>query len=217
MRYIRVYNESASPVTLRGLLRTYVVGGRIDAAPMIEDIPFEDVSYINGRCDVFRTGRLKFDESEADAIMEELRIPNWREKQMTTEKLDDVILHPTTEKLRAIISCRTRPEIERYRAALVNAQNANKAVTELVNRVVRQRFSEIANGITTSKIVLPEDYFERRTDPKEKELEELKMKNAEMAEQMLIMQKQLADLLAAKEKPEKTKTRSKPKAEPTAE
>lgn len=223
MKYIRVYNESASPVILKGLNRAYVVNGRTGRDPMIEDIPADDVYYINGKSDVFRVGRLRFDDAEADAIMEELRNPNWRDTVMTSDMIDELIMTPTNDSLRRIIDCTSRPQIERYRAAMVSLQNANRGVADIVSRVIRERYSEIANGITTSRIVLPGDErLKHYGDKGAEERAELKKENAEMKSMLEAMQKQLAALQAAQakaDKPEKPKTtRTKaPKAEPTAE
>lgn len=219
MKYIRVYNESPSPVVLKGLMRTYVIDGRDGRNPMIEDIPEDDVYYINGRCDVFRTGRLHFDEAEVDAIMEMLRNPNWRNLVMSDDDVDAVILHPSVENLERIVKCTTRPEIERYRAAMVSLQNANRGVADVMARVVRDRFAELANGITVSRIVLPNDDVVRRNNPLH-DIEAMKSENEAMRNQMAELQKQLEALLAAqtpaKEKPKTTRAKA-PKAEPTAE
>lgn len=219
MKYIRVYNESSSPVVLKGLTRTYVIDGRDGHNPMIEDIPEDDVHYINGRCDVFRTGRLHFDESEVESIMEKLRNPNWRKQLMSDDDIYAVILNPTAENLRLITKCMTRPEIERYRSAMVSLQNANRGVSDVMSRVVRERFAELANGVLASRIVLPDDAVLNRNNAQH-DIEAMKNENEAMRTQMAEMQKQLEALLAAqapaKEKTKTTRAKA-PKTEPTAE
>lgn len=212
MRYIRVYNYSPSPVVLHGLNRDYTVNGRINESPMIEDIPEEEVNYINGKSNVFRNGILRFDDHETDSIMEMLRNPNWKETVLTEADIEDAIVHPSTEKLRRIVACTDRFSIERYRAALVRIQSAGvDGVSAIADRVIRQRFNEIANGIVASRIVVPEGIEVRRKDDETTAYEAMKSENQAMAQQLAELQKQLDELRSAQKAARATRKTNTPK------
>lgn len=209
MKYIRVYNYSSSPVILHGMNRDYTVEGRVDEHPMIEDIPEDEVNYINGKSNVFRTGMLRFDDSDTESMMEQLREIKWKETLMTEEDIEDAILHPTTEKLRRIVACNDRATIERYRAALVRIQNDGVyGVSTIADSVIRKRFTEITNGVAVSKITVPEGIKVVDNAAAAADYDAVKSQNEAMAEQIAEMQKQLDELRAAKE-PAKTTRKTK--------
>lgn len=209
MKYIRVYNYSSSPVILHGMNRDYTVEGRIDEHPMIEDIPEDEINYINGKSNVFRTGMLRFDDNDVDSMMEQLREIKWKETLMTEENIEDAILHPTTEKLRRIVACNDRATMERYRAALVRIQNDGVyGVSTIADSVIRKRFTEITNGVTVSKITVPEGIKVVDNAAVAADYDAVKSQNEAMAEQIAEMQKQLDELRAAKE-PAKTTRKTK--------
>lgn len=209
MKYIRVYNYSSSPVILHGMNRDYTVEGRVDEHPMIEDIPEDEVNYINGKSNVFRTGMLRFDDSDTESMMEQLREIKWKETLMTEEDIEDAILHPTTEKLRRIVACNDRATIERYRAALVRIQNDGVyGVSTIADSVIRKRFTEITNGVAVSKITVPEGIKVVDNAAAAADYDAVKSQNEAMAEQIAEMQKQLDELRAVKE-PAKTTRKTK--------
>lgn len=209
MKYIRVYNYSSSPVILHGMNRDYTVEGRVNEHPMIEDIPEDEVNYINGKSNVFRTGMLRFDDNDVDSMMEQLREIKWKETLMTEENIEDAILHPTTEKLRRIVACNDRATIERYRAALVRIQNDGVyGVSTIADSVIRKRFTEITNGVTVSKITVPEGIKVIDNAAVATDYDAVKSQNEAMAAQIVEMQKQLDELRAAKE-PAKTTRKTK--------
>ena len=209
MKYIRVYNYSSSPIILHGMNRDYTVEGRVNEHPMIEDIPEDEVNYINGKSNVFRTGMLRFDDNDVDSMMEQLREIKWKETLMTEENIEDAILHPTTEKLRRIVACNDRATIERYRAALVRIQNDGVyGVSTIADSVIRKRFTEITNGVTVSKIAVPEGINVVDNAAVAADYDTVKSQNEAMAAQIVEMQKQLDELRAAKE-PAKTTRKTK--------
>lgn len=209
MKYIRVYNYSSSPIILHGMNRDYTVEGRIDEHPMIEDIPEDEINYINGKSNVFRTGMLRFNDNDVDSMMEQLREIKWKETLMTEENIEDAILHPTTEKLRRIVACNDRATIERYRAALVRIQNDGVyGVSTIADSVIRKRFTEITNGVTVSKIAVPEGINVVDNAAVAADYDTVKSQNEAMVAQIAEMQKQLDELRAVKE-PAKTTRKTK--------
>ena len=175
MGYIRIYNDTYSPIILHGLNRDYTVAPANESRPGSEDLPEEDVLYIASKSSVFERGTLRMEDDVMAATMEKMRKPHWRDTYLTQADIESMLLHPTYEGMMRVVQTTSNAMIERYRGVLVRLQNEGKyGVSERVERVVRQRWQELRSGKVRSEIKFPPDYFHVQpapVDPKQAALE----------------------------------------------
>ena len=108
-RNIRVYNYTPNNVAVTfnkrgdGML---IQGCDIDGNPTCEPMDFEMIDYINGHSNVFKTGVLRFDESQEEALFSELHCLNWKDTILSEKDIEDIVLHPNADTITRLANVR---------------------------------------------------------------------------------------------------------------
>jgi len=192
-KYIKVYNYARTPVILHGMNKDYVVEGTTsDERTSSENVLTDDVVYINDRSSVFRTGTLRFEDTEVEEMMEMLGNDNWRSTYITDPEIEDAILHPTYDAMLRILKTTNMGMIERYRGILVKIQTIGmQGVSEYVDYIIRERFRELGNGKIVSGIVLTPERFV--STAAEKQAADLQKENEALMKAVEALKKQLTE------------------------
>lgn len=154
-KVVKVFNQNPFAVFAKGINRSYrfeaAQGGRAASLPLTWD----DIEYINDNTELFREGYLSFAKKESAALHEELRNFDVAKTAYSPERIRDVILNPTLDKLKVITEITSLGMIERFRGDLVYLREAgDQPVASNVERVIEERYREIYNGKYRSAIVV---------------------------------------------------------------
>ena len=184
--------------------------------PCVIPIPPEEIKYMSSISRVFQNGVLRFKESQQDEMYEELGIRN-PDEILFTERIEDILLHPTAETLGKLINIRDSSQFERVRAAYYRLTSQEKDVSGKVGRAINERYKELAAGKLHTEITL--------TVPQKQDDSSLKEQVSAMQEQLDRLTKLLAAAQAqapaaapvaeavaeapAADKPKQSRTRAK--------
>lgn len=198
-----VLNYSKSPIAITTRDSQYLIPGSTDGVPAEFPLTVSEIVYINSVSDIFKCGYLWFDRSLEEELYGALRITDWR-TIMRDEQIDDIILHPTSDKLREVIDIQRPRYFERIYGRYIGLKNAGYPISGSVEKIMSLRRKEFADGKVTSEIQVsvaaPVEAHQEETN---RQLEEMKKQLAE-----------LQALLAAKESAggEAEKPATKPKS-----
>lgn len=187
-KHIRIYNQMGSAVSIplhqlysshsqstRGCLIDGSRNGKYEFA----DITWEDVCYINDTTNIIKYGMISFDKDDERAIYKELGISDW-ENILFEETIEDIILHPTMEKLQKIIEIKDIITLERVRGKLLYFINTGADISTNTINVINGRWFEFNHSQRVSKIELVSTKATKPAD--EKEVSELKDEVAALRE-----------------------------------
>ena len=154
-KVVKVFNRNTFAVFAKGINRGYkfeaAQGGRAASVPLA----WEDIEYINDNTELFREGYLSFSDAESEELHKELGNFNIEKTAYTPERIRDVILNPTYEKMKAIIEITSMGMIERFRGDLTYLrESGDQPVSSNVQRIIEERYREIYNGKYRSAINL---------------------------------------------------------------
>ena len=154
-KVVKVYNRNTFAVFAKGINREYkfeaAQGGRAASIP----VSWDDIEYINDNSELFREGYLCFSDTESAELHKELGNFNIENTAYTPERIRDIILNPTYEKLKAIVEITSMGMIERFRGDLIYLrESGDQPVSSNVQRIIEERYREIYNGKYRSSIVL---------------------------------------------------------------
>ena len=201
-----IINEGTSPVYVPSRNGGFMMDGAAPGRPSMVQVYFNDIVEINSSCDLFRHGHLFFEPEYEEAIYEELRIPDWKEILHNSD-IEEILLHPTMEKLQKILDIKSPTYFDRIRGVYVGLKNAGGDLSQNVVKLMEQRTKEVANGIYTTKIsVLP------KKDSGEAQNEAM----AAMQKKMDEMEAQLNSMKKEDPKPEPEPVKSKTTAKKSA-
>ena len=179
---IRVYNECPFQVNLVGQRRDYIFPPCLDGEPTMNFVDFEEIEYAHSRGKVFNIGLLIFAEEDREGMYEALGIKNWEDKVWFNNDIEDVIMHPTLEKMQRVIDIKEMITFERVRGMMVRFMNEKRDVSQNVINLINARYRELNAGNVTSKIVIrPADVEEKVSAD---EVADLKRQLAEMQKLM---------------------------------
>ena len=182
---IRVYNECPFQVNLVGQRRDYIFPPCLDGEPTMNFVDFEEIEYAHSRGIVFKIGLLTFSEEDRDGMYDALGMKNWKDTVWYNTDIEDIIMHPTLEKMQMVINIKDLITFERVRGMMVKFINEKRDVSQNVISIVNSRYREINAGSLTSKIVIqPSDI---KTSVSADEVEDLKRQLSEMKEMMAKM------------------------------
>ena len=209
---ISVINEHFNPVYVKGRLGEYCFKAARKNRPTEIVIPMSELKFINSDSDVILTGWLTFLEDEKEAIYKELRIADWKDI-LTNKDIEDILLHPTIEKLQKIIDIDNIGYIDRIRMTMHSLTNEGHPITSKVVDIVNTRFYELQKRIRKSNITL-----QKKPQPimVNDEMDALKTQNESLRKQMDEMQKMMQQMMqqmaatptaSASEEPKKTNVR----------
>ena len=192
-----IINEGTSPVYVPSRNGGFMMDGAAPGRPSMVQVYFNDIVEINSSCDLFRHGHLFFEPEYEEAIYEELRIPDWKEILHNSD-IEEILLHPTMEKLQKILDIKSPTYFDRIRGVYVGLKNAGGELSQNVVKLMEQRTKEVSNGIYTTKIsVLPK-----------------KDSGEAQSEAMVAMQKKMDEMEAKLREIDSTQPKEEPKPEP---
>ena len=181
-KIIKVLNRRGSSVVLHGVNRDYTIGAGTEKRPASMLIAYEDIDHINSNTDVFRSGRLEFEEAEAADIHEMLGNTDVAQTCFDAERIRDIILNPTYEKAEEVLGITSISVMERFRSELLKIKARGVyPVAPNIDRVVTGRYKEVNDGVRKTKITISSPQFERvptEVDKLEDTIRELKEKIA---------------------------------------
>lgn len=189
---IRVYNECPFQVNLVGQRRDYIFPPCLDGEPTMNFVDFEEIEYAHSRGKVFTIGLLTFAEEDREGMYQALGVKDWQSKVWTNEQIEDIIMHPTLEKMQKVIDIRDLITFERVRGMMVRFANEKRDVSQNVINLVNARYRELNAGNVSSKIVIRAADVEPNAS--KDEVESLKRQLEEMKE---LMAKMAAAVIAA--------------------
>lgn len=184
---IRVYNECPFSVNLVGQRRDYIFPPCVDGEPTMNFVDFEEIEYAHSRGKVFTIGLLTFAEEDREGMYAALGVKNWQDSVWMNDQIEDMIMHPTMDKMQKIISIRDIVTMERVRGMMVRFMNEKRDVSQNVINIINARFRELnAGNYNTNIEIRPADV---ETKVPSSEVEDLKRQIAEMKELMANMAK----------------------------
>ena len=206
--HIKVFNYTNSKICVESANRGYVFDPAKDGVPSLEVMSFDEIEYINSKGEIFRSGALRFEESQQEEIFEALKYPQWRDTLISEDDIDDIIFNPTIENQNRLISIKNAGTIERIRAKLVYYNNLEKdGVSHKITNMINERFDELRRGIYNSKIVVGEIKRINTAD----EIESVKEQNEALKKKIEEMETMMAEVLAKKAESESDTSDAKKK------
>jgi len=177
---IRVYNECPFQVNLVGQRRDYIFPPCLDGEPTMNFVDFEEIEYAHSRGKVFNIGLLIFAEEDREGMYDALGVKNWKNRVWFNNVIEDIIMHPTVDKMQRVIDIKDLITFERVRGMMVRFMNEKRDVSQNVINLINARYRELNAGVSTSKIVIrPADI---ETAVSADEVADLKKQLAEMQE-----------------------------------
>lgn len=179
---VRVYNECPFQVNLVGQRRDYIFPPCLDGDPTMNFVDFDEIEYAHSRGKVFSIGLLTFAPEDMEGMYQALGIKDWESKVWFNKDIEDIITHPTLEKMQRVIDIKDIITFERVRGMMVRFINERRDVSQNVINLINARYRELNSGNTTSKIVIrPADV---EVKAKAEDVEDLKRQLAEMKAMM---------------------------------
>lgn len=210
-KMINVLNENPITVTAQSNLGEYSFGVGSPENPTMQTMKFSEVQYIfrNGRG--IQNGLLVFEDDEAAEIYKELGIDS--KDILRVKDIEDMLIHPTVDKLQRIIDITNIALFERIRMNLIGLNSTGRFdVSNRVAEVVDKRFTELMSGVRNSKIIIQKADIENHVS-----VEDI----ASLQAQIVALQKMLEESNASKEdkneEDEKPKKAGRPKKSEPAE
>lgn len=151
---VRVFNECPFQVNLVGQRREYIFPPCTDGEPTMNFVDFDEIEYAHSRGKLFSIGLLTFDKSDREGMYEALGIKDWQSKVWTNEDIEDVIMHPTLDKMQRVIDIKDIITFERVRGMMVHFVNGKRDVSQNVINIINSRYRELNSGNTSTKIVI---------------------------------------------------------------
>jgi len=161
--------------------------------PFTKKLTYEQIEFINLRSDLFKIGRLEFEEKDEHELFEKLDIN--KDKVFKASEIVDIVRFPTKGKLERIVSIDDMNIIDLFRGIMVSIKNlGNEDISNRVIATIDKRRDELYRGnVHNSSIIVK------------------KTKEEEQREADMVKQKQLIEEAVAKAKLEWEAEQSKEK------
>ena len=199
---IRVFNECPFSVNLVGQRRDYIFPPATDGEPTMNFVDFDEIEYAHSRGKVFSIGLLTFAEEDREGMYAALGIKDWQSKVWTNEEIEDIIMHPSMDKMQKVIDIRDIISLERVRGMMVKFMNEKRDISQNVINIINARFRELnAGNYNTNIEIRPADVEQKVSSS---EVEELKKQIAEMKALMANMAKAAAGNQQVNEAPKES-------------
>lgn len=137
--------------------------------PFTRKLTFEQIEYINMRSDLFKTGRLEFEEKDEKEMFERLDIKE--EEVYRASEILDIVKNPTQAKLERVVAITNLDTIDLFRGIVTSIKNlGNEDLSNRVITTVDKRRDEIYKGkILDTSIVIKKTKEEEKDEELEKE------------------------------------------------
>lgn len=171
--------------------------------PTYESISVDQLQYINSNSNAVRNGLVRFDKNEEDDIYAELGVD--KSRIIKNEEIDDIILHPTQEKLQKLLDIVDSSVFDRV--VTIHQGLISSGAYDISNRVtmaIEEREKEFRRNILTTNIKLTSKVEQKNSN--DEEVENIKKQNADLQNQLNQMQEMMKQLLATQNKVDENKT-----------
>ena len=195
-----VLNYNGSPVAVSTRHESYIIPGGSSESPSSMPLSVDEIVQINSNSNVFKMGLLWFEEEVQEELYKECRIRNW-ENILRDKEIEDIILHPTLEKLERLLSIENEQYFERCYGIYIGLKNSNHSIKQNVENVMLARRKELRNRKYKTGILLT-----KKDTPyvSEEVLKETQEQNIKLTQEVDELKAMVAQLLAAKQNSDTT-------------
>lgn len=177
-----VINDGNSPVAITTKTGGLLVPGMKDGNPGSMPLMLDDIIYVNSTSNAFKIGLLHFEDEFEEEIQTTIRNLNWK-NILTNAEIEDIVLHPTADKLQKIVDIVEPAYFERVRSVYTGLVNSGREISQKVGTVVDTRYSEIMNRKFRSDIQLKQKQSDDSSVSR-KEYDDLVAQNKKLMEMM---------------------------------
>ena len=190
-----VLNYNGSPVAVSTRHESYIIPGGSSESPSSMPLSVDEIVQINSNSNVFKMGLLWFEEEFQEELYKECRIRNWKDI-LTDSEIEDIILHPTLEKLERLLSIENEQYFERCYGIYIGLKNSNHSIKQNVENVMLARRKELRNRKYKTGILLT-----KKETPavSEEVLKETQEQNAKLTHEVDELKAMVAQLLGAQQ------------------
>ncbi|MDY5727510.1 MAG: hypothetical protein SPK49_02700 [Erysipelotrichaceae bacterium] len=190
-----VLNYNGSPVAVSTRHESYIIPGGSSESPSSMPLSVDEIVQINSNSNVFKMGLLWFEEEVQEELYKECRIRNW-ENILRDKEIEDIILHPTLEKLEKLLSIENEQYFERCYGIYIGLKNSNHSIKQNVENVMLARRKELRNRKYKTGILLTK---KETNVVSEEALKETQEQNVKLTKEVDELKAMVAQLLAAQQ------------------
>lgn len=190
-----VLNYNGSPVAVSTRHESYIIPGGSSESPSSMPLSVDEIVQINSNSNVFKMGLLWFEEEVQEELYKECRIRNW-ENILRDKEIEDIILHPTLEKLEKLLSIENEQYFERCYGIYIGLKNSNHSIKQNVENVMLARRKELRNRKYKTGILLTK---KETSVVSEEALKETQEQNVKLTKEVDELKAMVAQLLAAQQ------------------
>lgn len=201
-----VLNYSGSPIAVSTRHESYIISGGNSEEPASMPLSVDEIVQINSNSPVFKIGLLWFEEEFQEELYKECRIRNW-ENILRDKEIEDIILHPTLEKLERLLSIENEQYFERCYGIYIGLKNSNHSIKQNVENVMLARRKELRNRKYKTGILLTK---KETNVVSEEALKETQEQNVKLTKEVDELKAMVAQLLAAQQNSASATAETKP-------
>ena len=201
-----VLNYNGSPVAVSTRHESYIIPGGSSESPSSMPLSVDEIVQINSNSNVFKMGLLWFEEEVQEELYKECRIRNW-ENILRDKEIEDIILHPTLEKLEKLLSIENEQYFERCYGIYIGLKNSNHSIKQNVENVMLARRKELRNRKYKTGILLTK---KETNIVSEEALKETQEQNVKLTKEVDELKAMVAQLLAAQQNSASATVETKP-------
>lgn len=143
--------------------------------PNVLPLTLDEIRFANNSS-IFKNGILEFPEDIEDEVYETLRIN--KGDVLKLNEIRDILISPTKEGLKRIISIKSSSDFERVRGQFFKLKHEGYKLTLDIADLIARRYKELVNNQTVSKIIIDDadvvNNDKTRVAELEKEIAEMK-------------------------------------------
>lgn len=143
--------------------------------PNVLPLTLDEIRFANNSS-IFKNGILQFPEDIEDEVYETLRIN--KGDVLKLNEIRDILISPTKEGLKRIISIKSSSDFERVRGQFFKLKHEGYKLTLDIADLIARRYKELVNNQTVSKIIIDDadvvNNDKTRVAELEKEIAEMK-------------------------------------------
>lgn len=201
-----VLNYSGSPVAVSTRHESHIIPSGNSEEPASIPLSVDEIVQINSNSPVFKIGLLWFEEEFQEELYKECRIRNW-ENILRDKEIEDIILHPTLEKLERLLSIENEQYFERCYGIYIGLKNSNHSIKQNVENVMLARRKELRNRKYKTGILLTK---KETSVVSEEVLKETQEQNVKLTKEVDELKAMVAQLLAAQQNSASAAAETKP-------
>ena len=166
-----VLNYGSHPISVTVGHNEYIIPECADGVAGVIYLTLNEITELNSRSSLIRSGELRFDKEDEANMYETLRITNYKDI-LTNEEIEEIFLNPTVENLTTLLDVKDPTYFYRIYGVFTGLVNANKPIAANIEKMMRTRFQEIKLGVKNTKIKLSDTSIPQSNDSRIKELEQ---------------------------------------------